>query len=208
MATKKDTPPPGPVQNETAKDQTLLGTAQQPQSLSSGIDQLMGQYVNEMSQLGPEYSKELEYLAPYLTGSNNQSFQDILNTSKENESPTGDKAVAAADTAAGNATLGENAPGFGNLAGATKQYEGQLTSGGPIQASLAYQKYLQTYGGLPSTSIPSSISQYITGTTGTAQGGSGLPSPAAAGAQATATANATNVSTDLGASSTGGGNAS
>lgn len=172
--------------------QNVLSTA-----LPSGAQQIenyLAPYLKELTNLGPEYSKEMAYLAPYLSPAH-QSFADIKAGSIADESPTGSKAVQAADTAAEKQIASTTDPNKG-LAAAGKQFAGTVPYSEPIQAGLAYQKYLQTYGGEPTNTQGWDNQQAAQAYQGILAGGStpggGLPSITAGAAAQTANQNLTN----------------
>jgi hypothetical protein len=166
-------------------------------------------------QLGPEYQKEMDYLAPYLSGSvTDNQLAPVPQYSGPDASTVnaGQQSLTQADNALGSAVEDEKAPGFGQEATAAKQYEQTIEPSAGIQSGLAYQKYLETYGGMQAPTADWTQEQKdayaaIVGNTST-QGG--LPSIADEGAanNANTTANdiqqqITNAST---ASTAGGGN--
>jgi hypothetical protein len=175
-------------------DQASKAKAQLPQGPTEAQDihKALSTYMDAMSSLGPEYGKEMEHLKPYLNPGA-QTFQGLLNTAALQASPTGNTAVSAAGQALANATAQEPTPGFGHAAQMMKQYEQSLPAQGPLQAALAYQKSLQTYGGMqPSTAgwSPAEKAAYqsITGTPLTPAGGGINTTPQSAAAQGNANA--------------------
>lgn len=189
----------------------LAGTVPQTPSISQDIDHLLSKYMNELTNLGPEYGQEMEFLKPYLNPGD-ETLGQVISQSKANASPAGDTTVNAADAKLAQAADNLSLPGFGALAAANKSYENVLPYQDAMQAALGYQKYLETYGGqqVNTSAWPQSIQDAYQAITNTAPGAapSGLPglSSAAAGANATNTAAA--IATQLAnpGSTSGGGN--
>jgi hypothetical protein len=185
-------------------EEKLLHTAPYVASIATDISQLLAPYVNQLTRLGPEYQSELEYLKPYLNPQN-ETFSDIVNTSKSEESPSGNTAVNAADSSLSAAVEAMNPPGFGGASQLVKGYEQSIPYQSAEQAALAYQKYLQTYQGYaPATTGWSPQAQgayqFITGNAPSSQGGApGNPLEAAAGVNAAATLGLTPTSNTTGA---------
>lgn len=187
----------------------LQAPSQKPPTEQQGIDKILQPYVNQLMQLGPEYQKEMDYLAPYLTGSvtdNQLSPAPTYTGPDANAVNAGQSSLSQADNALGEAVLAEPKPGFGSLAPAAKEYESTLEPSAGIQSALAYQKYLETYGGLQQPSADWTQEQKdayaaIIGSTGGST--SGLPSITDETAASTASATANQVQEQLTNASTG-----
>jgi hypothetical protein len=110
----------------------LAATVPKVPTLEQTLNQAFQPYYNELTNLGPEYQAEMNYLRPYLAPTTGQTFSDVVNQSKAQESPQGNTGVIAADTALQNAMTNQPAPGFRNLAPAGKQ----MVSGLPYAATL------------------------------------------------------------------------
>ena len=133
----------------------LTPQAKTPPSTQGDINAILEPYIKEMMNLGPEYQSEMEYLKPYLMGTGAgapETFQQLEAGSKADESPTGSKAVNAADQALGTAIEGQQPPGFGNLATAGEQYENTLPYSDILQTVLGAGKNEILYGTVPNTS--------------------------------------------------------
>jgi hypothetical protein len=208
---------PGSVASENA-------LTQQPNvkypSTSQDISSILDPYVKELQQLGPEYQKEMDYLAPYLSGSQSTGLPSAPTYSGPDSAAvnSADAALGTAEQNVASATENEPAPGFGKLADAAKEYEGTIEPSAGIQSALAYQKYLATYGGMQADT--SDWSQQakdayaaILGESGTEGGNtSGLPgiTEATSANQASTNANAVQqqLTNQSSANLQGGGNAS
>lgn len=202
----QDQPEPIPqdstVQAGSSPQEDVLST-----TLPTGpqqIEALLAPYVKELTTLGPEYQQEMNFLAPYLSGAHQENFQQILAGSQADESPTGSKAVSAADAAAGQAIENAQAPGFGQEAAAGKAAQQAAPYEGQLNTALAYQKYLATYGGQAVNtsqwpSGPAAAYQAVMGSSG----GSGLPSITNAAAAGQANANLTATQGQTGSPATG-----
>jgi hypothetical protein len=173
-------------------DQAAKAKAKPPQGPTEAqdINAALSSYMDAMSSLGPEYGKEMEYLKPYLNPGS-QTFSGLLNTAALQASPTGNTAVQAAGEQLAQASAAGPTPGFGHVADMMKSYEKSIPAAGPLQAALAYQKSLQTYGGQqPMTAgwSPQEKAAYqsITGQSLTPTGGGINVTPASAAAQGNA----------------------
>jgi hypothetical protein len=189
----KEGDPGGPDAQETKwLDEAAKAKAVQPKGRSEAqdINAALSSYMDAMSSLGPEYGKEMEYLRPYLNPGS-QTFSGLLNTAALQASPTGNTAVNAAGQQLAQASAAGPTPGFGHVADMLKSYEKSIPAAGPLQAALAYQKSLQTYGGQqPMTAgwSPQEKAAYqnITGQSLTPTGGGINVTPASAAAQGNA----------------------
>jgi len=227
MATKT-TSPVSPTSNadmqtdSTAQQNLLQGKQQvQPATTQQDINSILTPYVNEMMQLGPEYSEEMEFLKPYLEGTGSEApetFQQVEQNSAAQESPTGNTAVNEADQSAGSALENEPAPGFGALGKAGQEYESTLPYSDILQTVLGAGKNEILYGTTPNVSAistegwPSSLQSaysYLTQNATGENAATGLTSPASAAQQANqeAAQNAGGVFA-TGSNVSGGGNAS
>lgn len=154
----------GPTQapNDSMWSNAVAGTvkgakhvADQPPTTQMDINKILQPYINEMTNLGPEYSAEMEYLKPYLEGTGAaapQTFQQLEAGSKADETPTGSAKVNEADQSAGTALENQQPPGFGALASAAKQYEGTLPYSDILQTVLGAGKNEILYGTTPNLS--------------------------------------------------------
>lgn len=179
------------------------------------INSILEPYVNQLMQLGPEYQKEMNYLAPYLSGQVTDSQLAPApaytgpDASAVNE---GQESLNQADNALGTAIEGEPKPGFGNLATAAKQYESTIEPSAGIQSGLAYQKYLETYGGMqaPTADWTQQQKDAYAAIVGDTSSTNGLPSITDEAAASNATNTADNIQNQItssaNASLTGGGN--
>lgn len=200
-------------QNADTQTGVLKPTAQP--GAQQDVNTILEPYINELMNLGPEYQEEMNYLAPYLTGTGAgapQTFQGIENQSKAQESPTGNTAVNAADQAAGESIANQKAPGFGEEATAAQQYEQTVPYSQLLQTVLGAGKNEILYGTTPNISNISTkgwpeqlqnayqfLTQAATGT----NAGTGLQSPTAAATAAKSTTGNSGSSTS---SVQGGGN--
>jgi hypothetical protein len=173
-------------------DKAAKAKAVQPKGPTEAqdISAALSTYMDAMSSLGPEYGKEMEYLKPYLNPGA-QTFSGLLNTAALQASPTGNTAVNAAGQQLAQASAAGPTPGFGHAADMMRAYEKSIPAAGPLQAALAYQKSLQTYGGQQPTTAgwsPAEKAAYqsITGTPLTPAGGGINVTPASAAAQGNA----------------------
>jgi hypothetical protein len=126
-------------------------TAVKYPSEQTDINSILEPYVNQLMQLGPEYQKEMNYLAPYLSGqvTDNQLAPAPAYTGPDASTVNeGQESLNQADNALGTAVEDQTAPGFGQETSAAKQYENTILPSAGIQSGLAYQKYLETYGGM------------------------------------------------------------
>lgn len=200
-----DTPSTG-EQNADTQAGVLQGSKP---SVSGDINSIMSSYLNQMANLGPEYQSEMNYLAPYVNPGA-ETWEGLLNTAALQQGPTGNTAVQAAGEGLGNAIEGMPKPGFGQEEQALNQYAQDIPFQAALSSGTAYQKYLQTYGGLQPpeagwTEQQKQAYQAITGgssTPGATSGG--LPSIADVQASTKATQNITNPGGTTG--NTGGGN--
>lgn len=199
-------PPLVQTQEKFLRSAPYVGT------IAQDISQILDPYISQLTNLGGEYAAEMEYLKPYLNPQQ-QTFQQVVDTSKAQESPTGNVAVNAADAQLGAAIEAlnnpGNTPGFNAAANLAHDYMQSLPQQAPIQSALGYQKYLQTYGGLApaTTAWPDEAQKAYEFITGSAPGSqAGLPgSAASAAAGAQAITNLQNAQNTLGTSSTQGG---
>lgn len=194
----------------------LTPQAKTPPSTQGDINSILEPYINELTNLGPEYNAEMEFLKPYLTQTGSQapqSFAGLESASTADESPTGSKTVNEADESVGNAIESEQAPGFGSLASAAKDYEGTLPYSDILQTVLGAGKNEILYGTTPNISSistagwPSSLQDaygYLTQAATGTNANTALPSPAAAATQAAAQQQASQQTTNP--SVQGGGN--
>jgi hypothetical protein len=95
--------------------------------------------MNELLNIGPEYGAEMQYLAPYLSPEH-QTFSGLTAQSQANESPSGDKGLAASEQGLATAIKNEPSPGFGQAATAAQQFEQQIPYGQVLQDVLAAGK--------------------------------------------------------------------
>lgn len=183
------------------------------------INEILQPYINELMNLGPEYGSEMEYLKPYLTQTGAgapQTFDQVVNESKAQESPTGNTAVNEADESLGNTVANQQPPGFGELATAAKEYEGTVPYSQLLQTVLGAGKNEILYGTVPNISNiqtggwPESLQhayQFLTQAATGTNANSGLQSPTAA-AKAAASQTAPNPNDPTaGPNAQGGGNA-
>lgn len=206
-----DLPDTAKTGTESADTQAgiLTPQAKTAPTLQGDINSVLQPYINEMMQLGPEYAAEMEYLKPYLVGneSTNTPPPEAYTGPGASQVIADQNALAGAESAVGNTLESQAPPGFGNVAQAGKEYESTILPQQPEQAALAYQKYLQTYGGLqPQTAGWSQQAQEAyKAILGSGASGSGLPSPA----DSTAASQAANTINQItSASGQGGGNTS
>ncbi len=123
-------------------------------SVAQDIDHLLSSYMSELNNMGPEYQAEMNFLAPYISGNNNSLEQSVAKTYGGSGvlPQANDPAQLAMQTAEANtakAVENQPTPGFGQIASEMGQYEKSIPYQAPIDAALAYQKYLSTYGGSP-----------------------------------------------------------
>lgn len=126
-------------------------TAVKYPSENQDISSILEPYINQLMDLGPEYQKEMNYLAPYLSGQVTDSQLSPAPTYSGPDAATvnaGQASLSQADNALGTAVEDQKAPGLGQEATAAKQYESTIEPSAGIQSGLAYQKYLETYGGM------------------------------------------------------------
>jgi hypothetical protein len=140
------------VPGSTTSENLLKGNSlPQYPSEQTDINSILEPYVNQLMQLGPEYQKEMNYLAPYLSGqvTDNQLAPTPAYTGPDASTVNeGQSSLMQADNALGTAVEDQDAPGFGQETSAAKQYENTILPSAGIQSGLAYQKYLETYGGM------------------------------------------------------------
>lgn len=136
----------------------LLATTPTAPTMQSDINQLLKPYVDELTNLGPEYATEMSYLAPYLSPEFNFSGVTAAANARAgggvaafNPATAGEPGLEAAEMALGQAAQ-KSQPGFSRLDQPVLNYENSLRFQAPIEAALGFQKYLQTYQGYaPST---------------------------------------------------------
>jgi hypothetical protein len=92
-----------------------------PPSIPKDITQYLAPYIKELTNLGPEYGAEMEYLKPYLMPTK-ETFAGLQSQAAADASPTGSKSVAQAGEALGQAAQSMQPPGFGKAADMAKQY--------------------------------------------------------------------------------------
>jgi hypothetical protein len=173
--------------------EAIAKTLPQTPSLTTDIDHVMASYYNELTNLGPEYQREMDYLRPYLAPTTGQTFSDVVSASRASESPQGDTRVIAAGSALQDALTNQTPPGFGNLASAAKESMHTLPYSATLQAVLeAGKNQVLGYSTIPNISNIStanwpsnvqSILPYLESHIGY-NPQSGLPSPTQAAIQA------------------------
>lgn len=138
-----DTGKPDPTQGNnltTGLSTMLAGTMPQTPSTQTDINQMLAPYMKELTNLGPEYAAEMEYLKPYLSPEYSNALEQSVAKQYGGsgvQAPAHDaaqQALNATETQLGNAAKNMQPPGFGDLAGAAKQYAG----------SIPYQDILQS----------------------------------------------------------------
>lgn len=221
MATDTNTKRPG-----TANDASVPGSTTSENLLKKNpvvqyptegqdINSILEPYINQLSQLGPEYQKEMNYLAPYLSGSVTDSNLDPAPAYTGPDAKAvnaGQNDLAQADSQLGSAVEAEKPPGFGSLATAAKQYEKTILPTAGLTSAEAEQKYLETYEGQPADTSGWSQEQKdaYAAVLGNSVTSSGLPTVATTQGLSTATQNANTVQQQITASSqastAGGGN--
>lgn len=166
-------------------------------STQQDINSILEPYVKELQNLGPEYQKEMDYLAPYISGTTPTGLASAPAYNGPDAAVVNQKQddLMSAEHTTAEGILNQPKPGFGGLAKAAGQYEQTILPSSGIQSALAYQKYLETYGGMQAPTADWSTQQKdayeaILGNTASASS-SGLPSVAdeAAGNQAQTNAN-------------------
>jgi hypothetical protein len=190
--------------------QELINTVPQAPSTQQDINQILGPYIQQLMQLGPEYQQEMEYLKPYLSPEYNGSQgQPATYTGPGADVVNKDQAaLGQSEQALGSSIENQPAPGFGNVASQMQQYANSIPYEQALQAGLGYQKYLETYGGLgANTSAWPQQLQEAYKAIGSGSGGtSGLPgiTKASAGQNANNLLNtATNAASGSGSTSSG-----
>ena len=192
--------PVGAAKVGGSSSEKLLATAGKPApTTQQDVNSYLDPYVKEMMNLGPEYQSEMDFLKPYLEGtgpSAPETFKQLQAGSQADESPTGSKAVNAADQAAGTQVANEPAPGFGALAKAGKEYEGTLPYSDILQTVLGAGKNEILYGTTPNISSistkewPEQLQQaysYLTQAATGTNAGTGLNNPTVAAKTASPT---------------------
>lgn len=122
------------------------------------IDKILQPYLQEVGSLGPEYSKEMDFLKPYMAGT---ATSDSTLTNEANaavgggvQAPNpnalpGESDLSNAQNAL-TATMEGQTPGFGALNQANKQFEGTVPYSSLIQTALtAGKNELQGYSTVP-----------------------------------------------------------
>ena len=177
---------------ENADTQTGVLQPTSKPGVQQDINTVLEPYINELMNLGPEYQEEMNYLAPYLTGTGAgapETFQGLENQSKSQESSTGNTAVNAADTEQGEAIANQQAPGFGQEAQAAQEYEQTVPYSQLLQTVLGAGKNEILYGTTPNISNistkgwPESLQnayQFLTQAATGTNASTGLQSPTAA----------------------------
>lgn len=185
----------------------LTPQAKAPSTTQGEVNSYLDPYVQEMMQLGPEYQHEMDFLKPYLTGTGAgapETQAQLSAGSVADESPTGSKAVNAADQAMGTALENQQAPGFGALAKAGKEYEGTLPYSDILQTVLGAGKNEILYGTTPNISQinteqwPDQLKQaysYLTQAAAGVNSQSGLTAPSVAANQTAPTGSGTGANT-------------
>ena len=159
----------------------------QPPSVQQDIDQVLSSYMNQLFQLGPDYAKEMAFMAPYLTGEQSTGLAPAAPYTGPDAAVVNanDAKLAAADKTMAQAAEGEQKMGFGQAASETKAYENSLMYQQPLAAALNYQRYIESYqGAKPNIGSwnPQVAAAYqaLTSTSGGAAGSPSLPAPTTA----------------------------
>jgi hypothetical protein len=126
----------------------LIATAPQQPSTQQDINAILGPYINQMMQLGPEYQQEMEYLKPYLSPEYTGAPTSTYTGPDANLVNQDQAALGKSEAALGQAVENQPPPQFGKVANEMQQYEQSIPYQEALQAGLGYQKYLETYGGL------------------------------------------------------------
>ena len=161
----------------------ILGGGQdKPPSLQQDINQYMAPYMTELTALGPEYAKEMEFLKPYMEGNPGAGLQSAVANEyggsgvKNITGPTPQGEALGAASAANAKQIENFTPGFGALAAGAKQQEQTGSYADVLNAVLGAGKNELLYGSVPNFSaintsqFPPSI-QALYGQLQTAQGG-------------------------------------
>jgi hypothetical protein len=135
---------PSPIKSEEAHPTTLTADP----GLNQDIDDYMKTYVNELTDLGPEYAAEMQYLSPYLTGqtaaATNAAVSSGANTLAGGgvEAPNANyggalgQALTTAEQNAGKVMESQQTPGFGIVAQGAKEQVSQTPYTAVLQAAL------------------------------------------------------------------------
>ena len=196
-----ETPPPGATETSTGAKTTSGSPSplEGVNSLGMGIDKILAPYMTDLSRLGPEYQQEMSYLAPYLTGSTNAATDQVVyqgamqgaggGVQQVNDTTPEAQELNAAEASQGAKILSQPAPGFGNVAQATKQYEQSLPysqvlstvlKGG--QNEVLYGSTVPNLTNINAAQFPTDIQNVLKGLTSSVgvNPSTGLPSPATA----------------------------
>jgi hypothetical protein len=149
--------------------QDILKTVPTAPSTQQDIDQILGPYVKQLMNLGPEYGAEMQYLQPYLPSEYSPSTAPTYTGPGAATVNADQNALTTAEEGVNKAVTSQAPPGFGGIANEMQQYEQSLPYQQAIQSGLGYQKYLETYQGLPTdqTNWPTSIQQAYGAISGT-----------------------------------------
>ena len=160
----------------------LGGGKDAPPSLQTDINQYMAPYMTELTALGPEYQKEMDFLKPYMGGNPGAGLEQSVakeygGSGVQAPNPNTPQAEALGAASAANAAQIEGfKPGFGDLAAGAKQQEQTASYADVLNTVLGAGKNELLYGSVPNFSaintsqFPPSI-QTLYGQLQTAQGG-------------------------------------
>ena len=135
--------------------------APKPSALQTDINASLQTYVNELTNLGPEYGAELKYLAPYMSGSDPTGLAQEQAVAKE----WGGSGVQALKPTAAAEELGASSanvaktlesqtkPGFGGIASAAKKFEETIPYSDILNTVLTAPKNEILYGSTPNFSV-------------------------------------------------------
>ena len=168
--------------------EALMKTVPTVTTPEQDIEQYLKPYMDQLTDLGPEYQKEMDFLTPYMSPNQGSAGLAAAPAYTGPDAAVVNKSQAAlntADQAVMDAYTKMPKPGFAIAAADASGYEQSILSQAPIQAALNYQRYLQTYGGMPASTTgwsPDIASAYsaILGSTGGSSGLPGITSAAAA----------------------------
>jgi hypothetical protein len=219
-------PPPSVPEGKIGSPGGILGGGNAPPpttTFQGDINAYMKPYIDQLTNLGPEYGAELSYLQPYLTGNQGSALEQSVakeyggsGVQAPNPNTPQAQALQGASQAQANVLESQNKPGFANIANAAKAFESTVPYSDVLGAIEGAQKNELLYGSVPNFSAvntsawgPSmqALYSYLQQTAG---GGSALgvnPTTAATQLSTAQQAQQQQTTASLGTSSaTGGGN--
>jgi hypothetical protein len=136
------------------------GNAPPPTTAFQGdINAYMKPYIDQLTNLGPEYGAELSYLQPYLTGNQGSALEQSVakeyggsGVQAPNPNTPQAQALQGASQAQANVLESQNKPGFANIANAAKAFESTVPYSDVLGAIEGAQKNELLYGSVPNFS--------------------------------------------------------